>query len=288
VALKPAILTGIAILGLNISNVISLGGLGTTFTKKGWRKATLKKLISVALRWVIRLNNTSLILQNSSDVSIATTAFCVPSNNIHLIQGVGVDIDKFRPRDSQLKPPFVVLFAARLLAPKGIFEFVEAAKTLLYNRDDVKFHICGRLDPLNSDSLTESDIEDWNGVTGLEYLGSRSDMSAVFSSASIVCLPTYYGEGLPKVLIEGAACGIPIITTDMPGCNDIVVNGHNGIIIESRNTHALIDALNLLLNDVKLRKIMGENGRALVIKKFSEEKCSLETLNVYDKEPISR
>tara|TARA_R110002072_G_scaffold1598_8_gene13683 strand:+ start:7840 stop:8856 length:1017 start_codon:yes stop_codon:yes gene_type:complete len=283
VALKPAILTGIAILGLNILNVISLGGLGTTFTKKGWRELALKKLISVALRWSMRLNRCALILQNTRDVTIATTAFGVPPNKIHLIRGVGVDTDKFRPTVSQLKPPYIVLFAARLLAAKGILEFVEAAKKILETRDDVNFHICGRLDPLNPDSITSADTDSWESIVGLEYLGSRSDMSKVFLEASIVCLPTYYGEGLPKVLIESAACGIPIITTDMPGCNDIVVHGHNGVIIEPRSTQSLIDSLNFLLDDDELRKRMGENGRSLVLENFSEAQCSLATLSVYKK-----
>ncbi|WP_236744044.1 glycosyltransferase [Marinobacter similis] len=170
--------------------------------------------------------------------------------------------------------------AARLLKDKGIYEFVEASKVLARRGVAVTFRVLGDVDPHNSSSVTAADLEHWKKTTGVEFLGYREEISEQYAQAHIVCLPSYR-EGLSKSLLEGAACGRALVTTDVPGCRDALEPGKTGILVPVKDSVALADAIQELAENPTLRRSMGESGRALAEKEFSTEKIVGQHLAIY-------
>jgi glycosyltransferase involved in cell wall biosynthesis len=144
-----------------------------------------------------------------------------------------------------------------------------------------RFVLVGEPDPENSESVPSAKLESWHENGVVEWLGKKDDMLAVFSRADMVCLPTTYGEGVPKVLIEAASCGLPIVATDVRGCREIVHHGENGFLVPPGDIEALFDAIKSLLDDSELRSRMGARGRELAISDFSIEQVTEKTLKLY-------
>lgn len=151
----------------------------------------------------------------------------------------------------------------------------------------MKMQVIGSPDPGNPSSVTREELQMWENENIVTFLGYRGDIAEIYSNSNIICLPSYYGEGLPKSLIEAAACGRAIITTDMAGCRDAVVAGDTGILIKVRDAVALADAIETLVNDSDLRKQMGVAGRKLAERKFSIESVVEKHLDIY-KEVLPR
>ncbi len=204
----------------------------------------------------------------------------VNRNQMSLIRGSGVDIQIFNPNPEQ--PGVVsVMLVARMLRDKGIEEFVTAAAKLMSQGIKARFILVGDTDNENPSAIATSKLEQWQSEGIIEWWGKREDMVEVYKQAHIVVLPSYR-EGLPKVLLEAAACGLPIVASDVPGCREIVNHGKNGLLIPAKNSDALADAIYRLIMDPELRKEMGARGRALVEHEFSSEKIINETLILYD------
>jgi glycosyltransferase involved in cell wall biosynthesis len=144
-----------------------------------------------------------------------------------------------------------------------------------------RFVLVGDPDPGNPASVPVATLRAWHGHNGVEWWGHRDNMPAVFRTADIACLPSYYREGLPKVLLEAAACGLPIVTTDAPGCREIVRDGDNGFLVPVRDAQALAVTLRSLIDNVALRAKMGRRAREIVLAEFSQERVIAETLAVY-------
>jgi glycosyltransferase involved in cell wall biosynthesis len=168
-----------------------------------------------------------------------------------------------------------------MLWDKGIGEFVEAAKELRERGVAAQFALVGGTDSGNPRAVTLAQLRVWNETGAVEWRGRRNDMPRIFAESHIACLPTYYGEGVPKVLIEAAACGRPIVATDVRGCREIVRHGENGLLVPPRDPKALADALRVLIQDPDLRARMGRRGRQIAERDFSVEKVVRETLAVY-------
>jgi glycosyltransferase involved in cell wall biosynthesis len=174
----------------------------------------------------------------------------------------------------------VVVLPARLLRDKGVYEFAEAARRLKSDGISARFVLVGDIDPENPSSLSEQQLKVWSEEGVIECWGWRTDMISVFSQANLVCLPSYR-EGLPKSLLEAAACGRAIVTTDVPGCREVVRHEYNGILVPPRNSFALAESLKLLLENPSLRMQMGIRGRQRAESEFSSERVIGETLAVY-------
>jgi glycosyltransferase involved in cell wall biosynthesis len=165
---------------------------------------------------------------------------------------------------------------------KGVADFVRAATLLRSEGVHARFILAGESDAENPSSVPIEQLQLWRAQGDVEWIGKREDMPEVFASIHIVCLPSFYGEGIPKVLIEAASCGRPIVTTDIPGCREIVRNGENGILVPARNPSALASALSALIHNAQLRQRMGEKGRKMVLREFSEEIVIQQTLSLYN------
>jgi glycosyltransferase involved in cell wall biosynthesis len=197
-----------------------------------------------------------------------------------LIRGSGVDPDVYR-RQPEPQGETVVMLASRLLWDKGVGEFVEAANRLRAQGYDSRFVLVGNGDDANPASVDASTLEAWRRGGTVELWGRRDDMPDVLSQANIVCLPSYR-EGVPKVLIEAASCGRPIVTTDAPGCREIVRHGENGLLVPVRDAGALAAAIKTLIDDPDLRSRMGAAGREIVKNEFTIDAVVRSTLDVYD------
>jgi len=222
-----------------------------------------------------------IIVQNPDDLQRLAKECDVDPNRITLIKGSGVDLKQFYPSQEPIGVPLVVL-ASRMLWNKGIGEFVEAASILNKEGVAARFALVGESDDHNPLSIPGSRLKKWHADNRVEWWGYRTDMPSVLAQASVVCLPSYYGEGVPKILIEAAASGRPIVTTDMPGCREIVRDGENGLLVPVRNSRELARALGRLINDAPLRREMGYRGRRIVESEFSVESVVEETIQVYE------
>jgi glycosyltransferase involved in cell wall biosynthesis len=170
---------------------------------------------------------------------------------------------------------------SRLLWPKGVGEFVEAARLLRQRGVPLRMALVGEPVAHSPATVTQAEIEAWVERGVIEWWGYQVDMPRVYERAHIVCLPSYYGEGVPRVLIEAAACGRPIVTTDVPGCREVVAHGDHGLLVPPRAPAALADALRTLAKDPELRLAMGQRGRERAVAEFSLAHVVKATLGVY-------
>jgi len=281
VALKPVLYGGLAACFANIPCVVNaLPGLGIIFSSQLLKVRLLRPMVTFLFRLLLNRRNSRVILQNPDDVRLMCSNRIVTQKQIVLIRGSGVDTRQFIVHPEQAGVPVVTL-ASRLLWDKGVGEFVEAAKKLRLQGIVAKFVLVGRGDKENPAAISEKQLKIWHEEGNVEWWGQRDDMPKVMAQSHIICLPSYYGEGVPKVLIEAASSGRPIVTTDSPGCREIVQDGKNGFLVPLRNVEILVKMLKVLIESPSLRKKMGEYGRALVEKGFTLKKVNGETIAVY-------
>lgn len=275
VAMKPVLYGTLAARLAGVSHIVNaLAGLGWLFTSVKLMARFIKPLVRLTFRFLLR--QTSVIVQNPDDTALMAG---VGVGNVHLIRGSGVNVAVFRPEPEPTGPPLVVL-PARMLWDKGVGEFVEAARQLKARGVVARFALVGEPDPENPATVSKTQLTAWHDEAAVEWWGQRADMAQVYAQAHVVCLPSYR-EGLPKALLEAAACGLPIVTTDVPGCREIVRNGNNGLLVPVRDAPALAEALARLVADPDMRRRMGERGRVLAVGEFSQEQVIAETLAVY-------
>jgi glycosyltransferase involved in cell wall biosynthesis len=281
VTLKPVLLGGIAARLLGRRGVIlAVPGRGSVFSAKGLL-ATVRRWVAVLLYKLAYVKNRAkVIIQNEEDKAYFVKRRVFAEQDIRLIRGSGADIERFKVSPEPNGTPVVVL-ASRMLKEKGIADFVAAARALKASGVVARFVLVGDPDQGNPHSHTRSELEAWARSGAVEWWGFRADMHTVFAQAHVVCLPTFYGEGVPKVLIEAAASGRAIVTTNMPGCRDIVRHGENGLLVEPRDVAGLAEAIRRLLTDVDLRVAMGLHGRKLVESEFSVNHVVQATLQLY-------
>lgn len=281
VSMKPVLYGSLAARIAHVPAVVNaFAGMGYMFTSNNWKTKLFRPVIMYAFRWLFNRYNSRVILQNPDDKKILINAKVLQSAQINLIRGSGVNIHEYFPVPESSAIPTVVL-ASRMLWDKGIGEFVTAAQLLKEQGIQARFVLVGKSDPDNPTSILIEQLKMWHQNGVVEWWGYRDDMPQIFAQAHIVCLPSYYGEGVPKVLIEASACGRPIVTTDAPGCREVVRQEENGILVPVRNSKALAEALKRLIKDASLRKRMGAHGREIAIKEFSVEKVVHETMLVY-------
>jgi glycosyltransferase involved in cell wall biosynthesis len=282
VALKPVVYGSLAAQAAAVPCVVNaLAGLGFLFTSASLKARTLRPILNIALRRVLNREGTRTIVQNPDDRRMLISKGIARSEHMLLLKGVGADLKRFRPLPEPAGPP-VVLFPARMLWAKGVGTFVETARRLTQSGVPARFVLAGRLDPENPTAVSESMLREWVAGGAVEWLGHCEEMDQVFASAAIVCLPSAYGEGVPKVLLEAAASGRPLVTTDIPGCREVVRDGDNGLLVAPGDSVALANALRRLILDPGLRARYGARSRQRAELEFSEEPIISGTLRLYE------
>lgn len=259
--------------------VNAFAGLGSAFSEKADRFRHVRRLVISTSR--VALSGTLAIVQNPEDLDLMTVSGLATKEQIALIRGSGVNLERFTPRETPRMGPLRVLFASRLIRSKGIGDFESMARRL-GSGGDWEFLIAGAPDPGNPDTLTSGELAALRARGHVQLLGHVEDMAALLSTVDIVVLPTRYGEGVPRILIEAAAAGLPLVATDAPGCREIVAPDGNGYLVPPGDIDALAAAVRSLLVDSELRASMGVMSRARS-KAFSETRVIVETFGVYFK-----
>lgn len=281
VTIKPVLYGGIAARLSKVPGMVAaISGLGSLFVASGIRSQSLRFFAKKIYKLALRHPNSVVIFQNSEDRTLLTSIGAVTNEQTTLIPGSGVSLVDFDVHPEPEGVP-VVVFAARLLWSKGVKEFIEAARILRFRGVDAIFWIIGDRDPDNPDTVSDEDLNEWRLEGVVELMGYRSDVPDLLNQASVVVLPSYYGEGLPKVLIEAAACGRPVVTTDHPGCRDAIRPGETGLLVPVRDPRALANAIGSLLQDPEMRRVMGLAARKLAEEEFSVERVVRETMDIY-------
>ncbi len=272
---KPVLYGSMAALLAGGSTIVnSVTGLGYVFTGN---QNGLRILVSQLYRLV--LHRTWVIFQNPDDQAAFLSKGLVASDCMTLIRGSGVDTSRFLPMPEPQGIPVVIL-PARLLWDKGVGEFVEAARILKERGVRARFILAGDTDPGNPSAVPLGLLQEWQKQNLVEWLGWQEDMIEVYRQATLVSLPSYR-EGLPKTLIEAAACGRAIVTTDVPGCREIVRQDENGLLVPAQDSIGLANALQRLIEDPLLRQKMAENGRRIAVNEFDVRQVVQSTLDFY-------
>lgn len=265
--------------------VNAVAGMGYVFTSTEWRAKLLRPLVSSLLRLALGGRRARLILQNPDDVRFFEETRLAPREHIRLIAGSGVNCSRFVPAArSPGAPPtsaFRILLPGRLLWDKGIREYVDAAKMLHAHGNDVVFLLAGSPDQGNPASIPEEMLREWVEQRLVVWLGHVSDMPDLLNTVDAVVLPSYR-EGLPKGLIEAAACGVALITTDVPGCREVVTHEVDGLLVPAKDSHALAAAIRRLQLDAPLRVRLGNAARAKAMQHFDEQLVIRSTIAVYE------
>jgi glycosyltransferase involved in cell wall biosynthesis len=282
VTIKPVLYGGLmARLAGVPAMVAAISGLGTVFIDRDRSRSWMRSGVGWFYRFALGHPNARVIFQNPDDRSLLIGNKAVRDEQVTLIRGSGVFLAEYPMRPEPESVP-VVTFAARLLRDKGVREFVEAARLLKARGVATRFWLAGSTDPGNPTSISEDDVAVWDKEGLVEILGYRVDIPNVFADSNIIVLPSYR-EGLPKALIEAAACGRAVVTTDVPGCRDAIEPDTTGLLIPVRNSSALADAIQSLIEDPQRRKQMGASGRALAEREFSIEMVVNAHLSIYEK-----
>ena len=280
VSVKPVLYGGIAArLSGGRPVVHALSGLGYLFVNQSAKARLLQMLSRPAFKIALAGENTRVIFQNPDDRRLFAERGLVERGKTRVIRGSGVDENRFRMSEEELAGPPVVLFAGRLLWQKGLGEFVELARRL---RGRARFQVAGYEERSSPQNVPASQLTAWQADGLIEWLGARDDMPSVYAGSNIVCLPSTYGEGVPKVLIEAASCARACVTTDTPGCREIVRQQVNGLLVPPHDIDALAGAVERLVDNPAKRKRMGEAGRKIVLESFTLRQVLDETIALYE------
>ncbi|MCY4021216.1 MAG: glycosyltransferase family 4 protein [Chloroflexi bacterium] len=279
ISIKPVLYGGIAArLTRQRAIIHAMSGLGYVFVSGDLRASLLRQVTRPLFRSVTGCAHNRMIFQNADDRQFFLKHGMISSEKAVLIRGSGVDENLFAPQAEALDELPVVLFAGRLLWQKGIGDFVEVARRL---RGRARFRVVGYEEATSPLNVSATRLRSWADEGLIEWLGKRDDMPQVYAKSNIVCLPSTYGEGVPKVLIEAAACARACVTTNTPGCREIVRNGENGLLLPPGDLDALAAALERLIRDPALRQEMGAKGRQIVLEDFTLRQVIEETLELY-------
>lgn len=268
VTIKPVLYGGIASRLAGVPAMVSaVSGLGFVFVAETFKAKITKEIVRLLYGFAFRHQNMKVIFQNSSDRDILVGAVNLSASKVSMISGSGVDLGEYTYQPEPENCRYIVM-ASRLLKEKGVFQFVNAARLLKKKGFAFEFLLVGVPDSGNPNSVSIAELEEWKAEGVIQVLGFRADVKDIFVNASMVVLPSFYGEGLPKVLIEAAACGRPIITSDNPGCRDAVIDGETGIVVPIKDEVKLAEAIEYLANNKEIRLRMGQKARLLAETEF--------------------
>ncbi len=280
VALKPVVIGSLAASGSSVPTANSVVGLGYGFTSRDIKRRVLSRVIAIALRTLLGRPKSVAIVQNPDDREVLLSIGVKP-DRITLIPGSGVDTDMLLPTPEP-GGPVRAAFVGRMLDDKGVRTLVEAHRLLRQRGVPLLLDLAGEPDPENPTSIKPAELDAWNREPGLAWLGRVNDISGLWARTHIAVLPSRR-EGLPKSLLEAAACGRPIVATDVPGCRQIARQGVNALLVPPDDPVALADALERLAGDAELRRRYGAASRKLVEQGFTDRDIGALTVALYDR-----
>jgi len=288
VAIKPVIYGSILGIITKTPKIINaLGGLGYLFTDSNhisqlakFKKYCQKQITCLLLKLLSRHKKVYFLLQNKNDIATLQQKNCLVTARTSLIRGAGVDLNTYtvKPLDMVATPK--IIFVARMLWDKGVKELIEAITILRSKNYQFEALFLGLPDSANPASVPESKLKNWHKEGLINWLGYVDDVADVYSSGHIAVLPSYR-EGLPKALLEAAACARPIVTTDVPGCREIVQDNVNGLLVPHKDPIALAKAIETMLTKKSMWQQMGEQGRKMVAEHFSDSIIHRDTIALY-------
>ncbi|WP_339138128.1 MAG: glycosyltransferase family 4 protein [Candidatus Electrothrix sp. GW3-4] len=255
-------------------------GLGHIFISQSLRARILRPLVKGLLRLALRGKGSRLILQNHDDRDLFLQHNLLTLKRIFIIRGSGVDTERFAPIQRKRKGKFRILLAARLLWEKGIKEYVEAAQFLSHRTDELEFLLAGAADPGNPSAVPEQEIRKWQEEGLITILGHVEDMQQLMTEVDLMVLPSWR-EGTPRGLLEAASMALPIITTDAPGCREVVENEKNGFLVPAGDAVALAEKIEYLLDNPGTCSRFGQAGREKMCSEFAQEIVFRQTWEVY-------
>jgi glycosyltransferase involved in cell wall biosynthesis len=278
VSLQVSVLGSLAALGSSAARVNALTGLGYAFTSNNLKARSMRRALAAVLRFLFNRRGAVVLVQNPDDRAMLKAAG-ISEKRMVLIPGSGVDIDRLQPEPEPRGVP-TVAFVGRLLEDKGIRTLIQAHLLLRLNGSNVELLIAGTPDPANPASIQEAEVASWAAEPGVRWLGHVDDIPALWARAHVAVLPSRR-EGLPKSLLEAAACGRPMVATDVPGCREIVRPGENGLLVPVDNPTALAQAIHTLISSLELRARYGAAARRLVVEKFAADVIGRMTVDLY-------
>ncbi len=281
VGLKNILWGGLAARLTGVHGVINaVSGLGILFSQE--KQSVMQKTILSVIRFSCHRKNVATIFQNEEDRILFLEKNIIRKGKVYYTRGSGVDLKEYTYMPEPKTPVLQIIFTARMVAEKGVKVLIEAAEKLKdrYN-GKVRFILCGGLSS-NPLAIQESYLKEHCDGKYICWLGHRSDIKELLEQSHIMCFPSYYREGVPKSLIEAAAIGRPIVTTDSVGCKDTVIDGYNGFLVPIKDSDALVEKLTLLIEDGALRHTMGLNSRKTAEKYFSIDTVIAEHMKVYE------
>jgi glycosyltransferase involved in cell wall biosynthesis len=280
VTIKPILFGTLAARLARVPAIVNaMAGLGLMFVATGWWASLRRRVITTAYRLLFKRRALRVIFENSDDLRFFVARRIIRPSQAMLIRGAGVDLERFQP---QPKPPgtVVIVLPARMLWIKGVGEFCEAARRVRDTGIEAQFVLAGRADMENPTGVSEAWLRAQLHESGVRWVGHQEDMAALYASAHIVCLPSY-GEGVPTVLLEAAACSCALVATDVPGCREVVLNEVTGLLVPPRDAFALAVALCRLIEDPALRARLAATALTKVRAGFSVQLVQRSTLDLY-------
>lgn len=278
--IKCDIYGSLAAKGTGVRAIVnSITGLGYMFLSDEPHVRVIREVVKTLYKQALK--GTQVLFENPDDRDLFLKMGLISEGNSNVVLGTGIDTERFKPVPEPEGVPLTVL-PSRMIWDKGVQEFVDAATAIRRSGTSARFALVGSSDEGNPTCIPPEQLTQWQNEGNVECWGWRDDVPAVIAGSHIVCLPSYR-EGLPKILIEAASCGRPIVTTDVPGCREVVRDGENGFLVPAKNAEALKDALLRLIEDNDLRASMGKDSREKAVRLFSNEIVNEGIFAVYQK-----
>jgi glycosyltransferase involved in cell wall biosynthesis len=280
VALQPTIVGSLAASGLGCIRVNALTGLGFVFTSAMLKARLVRPIFRALLRYVLRDARAAVLVENPDDHA-AVRALGAAEKCVFTMAGSGIETDKLTPLPEP-PGPITMAYAGRLIKDKGVHTLVTAHEILEGRGALVRLLIAGEPDPANPASIPREEINDWSHRPGITLLGHVADIRDVWKSAHIAVLVSRR-EGLPMSLLEAAACGRPLVASDVPGCREVARPGINALLVPPDDARALADAIAQLCGDSGLRRKLGEGARRMVESEYSAERVGSDIVALYNR-----
>lgn len=282
VALKPILYGTMAAMISGVKCVVNaFAGLGHIFIASTKSYKVLRKILLIIMKCLFRRRKINIIFQNDDDRQIFLQQRVVPFKKTSIIRGSGVELDIFYPSYGLIKQPPLIVLVGRMLKTKGVEDFTQAARILKNRGKNIQMVLVGPTDDENPASIPNKTLLKWKMRGYVDYWGERSDIARIYRSSTLAVLPSYR-EGLPKSLMEAAACGVPMVAYDVPGCREIVRPFTTGLLVPKGDVTSLANAIERLLDDSQLRKRCSINAQMIAKKEFDQSKVIAATLSIYD------
>ena len=279
IALKPIVVGGLAAISINVPVIVnSVTGVGFLGIGGNRKMVLVRPLLRPIIRLLLDRSNSWTLVDNGEDAQMLRQR---RHDRVNQIGGAGVDPAFFAELPLPVGPKVTAAIVARMLWSKGIDTTIEAHRLLRQRGIGIDLKLVGPVDRETPNALSEAALETWSKEPGIEWVGPRTDVREVWRDADIAVLASRGGEGLPRTLLEAAACGRPIVTTDVPGCREFIRSGVEGFVVPPDDPLALADALQKLATDPELRQRQGRAARARVLSGYTEKQVTDTVVNLY-------